>query len=92
MNPIAYNSDLNAAAEDIARQYQICHSTNTPFQLNPKELRQILNQSQKYMFPHPVNCVIGVGFRDEFEPLISLLIDDGIYNRKNRKLLLSDEF
>ena len=64
LNPIAYNSDLNTAAEDIARQYQICHSTHTPFQLNPKELREVLNQSQKYIFPHPVSCVIGVGFRD----------------------------
>lgn len=52
----------------------------------------ILSQSQKFIFPHPVSCVIGVGFRDEYEPLVSLLIDDGIHNRKNRRMLLSEEF
>ena len=36
--------------------------------------------------------MIGVGFRDEYEPLISLLIDDGVANRKNRQILLSQEY
>ena len=39
-----------------------------------------------------MNCVIGVGFRDEYEPLISLLIDDGHLNRQNRRVLLSREY
>ena len=33
-----------------------------------------------------------MSFRDEYEPLLSLLIDDGIASRKNRKVLLSEEY
>lgn len=44
------------------------------------------------MFPHGISCVIGVGFREEYEPLISLMVDDGVASRRNRKILLSNLF
>lgn len=36
--------------------------------------------------------MIGVGFCDQYEPILSLLIDDGVPARKNRKILLSEEY
>lgn len=39
-----------------------------------------------------MTCVIGVGFRDEYEPLLSLLIDDGCLNRQNRAVLLGKDY
>ena len=45
LNPIAYNSDLNITASDLARQFRSCHGTNADFSVNPKELRAILNRS-----------------------------------------------
>jgi hypothetical protein len=76
----------------VARQFQNCHSSNSDFELNAKELRQLLSQSENYIFPHPVSCVVGVGFRDEYEPLLSLLIDDGVPTRPNRSILLSSRY
>lgn len=52
----------------------------------------MLDRSEKYIFPHSVICIIGSGFRDEYEPLISLLIDDGNLSRTNRRVLLSKEY
>ena len=33
-----------------------------------------------------------MGFRDEYEPLLSLLIDDGIPDRRNRMALLQSDY
>lgn len=90
LNPIAYNSQLNKLADDLARQFKVCHASNAEFSVNYSDLRNILGQNEKYFFPHPVTCLIGVGFRDEFEPLATLLIDDGRPTKENRRILLSN--
>lgn len=37
-------------------------------------------------------CVFSLGFDEPFESLITLLIDDGLPNRPNRKILLNPNF
>jgi len=51
-----------------------------------------LNINKKFKFDHPITCLVGVGFNDQFEPLLSLLIGDGDPEKKNRKNILSNEF
>lgn len=77
LGEIAWNQDLSNAAYAIARQFRSCHSTNAEFQPNGVQMRNMLNLSKNYSFPSSINCVIGIGFCDRYEPLASLLIDDG---------------
>ena len=55
-----------------------------------KHLRGELDKCEEYGFVDKISCLIGVGFdKEAFEPLMSLLVDDGSNMRKNREALFN---
>lgn len=92
--PIAFNEELASAALHIANQYKVCQNNDVPFNAATyaKDMRGRLSQSSRFGFDHPITCLVGIGFNDQYEPLLSLLVDDGDAERRNRKAILSNSF
>ena len=66
MPQLEMNEELAGMAQHLAEYYRYCQDTGKKFSSEVgAPMREKLNKSQKYDFREGVNCVIGVGFREE---------------------------
>jgi hypothetical protein len=87
MSALIENELLTLIAEQILHSFNNAKSWSEIklTESMAKHLRNELNNSEEYNFVDKISCLIGMGFDQEpFEPLMSLLIDDGDQTRKNR--------
>ena len=56
------------------------------------KMREEMTVNQSKYLDVEIKCVIGIGFKDTYYPLVSLLIDDGDGARRKRKILMGNDY